>query len=664
MKKTKLISLFLIVLMISLIFVACGNKVCEHEYDNTYCDTKCNFCGKPYNIKGHLWATNDAIQCTHKATCGYCGLTEGEDNFDHLFTDENGNVLEKCARCNEPNPDILAQKPEPTPNPNPTPEPEPEPTPEPEPKINTTTLQYTYDYGWHVLGKLTLLCDDGYLDNSFGRIEVPNDIVAGDIIKIVHTGEIWTQESYPSTHGLYNGHLISYSFEYAPVIHLTGEAYSIEFIKSSYDLDEEYVIVDRVGNFVPLDEYNGDEIYLVIDQKRLPDYGWNEDFSDLDVEQPDKIIPIASMFAYNPRDLEDGVNVRSQKVTINLNEHIKYPWNEHPTNKYAGYIGYNESFNQYIKYAPNTFSYSVKVTCKDDVNEALELAQSVIKDNPNIVLSTLENQISLEFSNFDAYSVVQEELLDGLSNLESVEKIEVDYDETSANVEEIEGYEHYTEFKAPDTENKLITSYAEFIELFDLTDEQNTELSEITEETFENYYVIYDKVGTGHCREWIVFDDAKIIYGNIYYTAFEIYYADKTYCDVYYVFPALILVPKSDLGASIPEKTEIYSTNIDLRLEEEIVIEKPEPSDITEAEAIEIASTHFEKELGIDTPPDGFVYKPRIIEGDNTAYFYVFFDLEYVGDDSNLTPDLFNYFTYTYKIRKETGEIISIESDF
>ena len=569
MKKTKLISLFLIVLMISLIFVACGNKVCEHEYDNTYCDTKCNFCGKPYNIKGHLWATNDAIQCTHKATCGYCGLTEGEDNFDHLFTDENGNVLEKCARCNEPNPDVLEQKPEPTPNPNPTPEPEPEPTPEPEQEIRTSYFQYTYDYGFHHSGLMALLCDDGYLDSTFGTIERPEDIVAGDIIKLVYTGEIWTEESYPSTHGLYNGQLISYSFEYAPVIHLTGEAYSIEFIKSSYDLDEEYVIVDRVGNFVTLDEYNGDEIYLVVDQKRLPDYGWNGDFSDLDVEQPDKIIPIASMFAYNPRNLEDGVNLRSQKVTINLNEHIKYPWNMHPTNKYAGYIGYNENLNQYIKYAPNTFSYSVKVTCKDDVNEALELAQSVIKDNPNIVLSTLENQMSLEFSNFDAYSVVQEELLDGLSNLESVEKIEVDYNETGINYKEIEGYEYYTGFKSFDSNGMLITSYAEFIELFDLTDEQNTELSKITEETFENYYVLYYKVYKGKEAEWITINEAKLIDHKIHCTLFEFYYSGEKYSSATLECPALILIPKSDLGTEIPEVTNIYFNEIKIYIDKE-----------------------------------------------------------------------------------------------
>ena len=549
MKKIVISLALVLVLCFSLFLISCGDTHtgCTHEYDNTNCDTKCNLCGKPYH-NGHEMVTPSIEGCQVPSYCTRCDYQTCEELIiEHLFVDENGNALEKCARCNALNPNA----------------------PEPE-KIHTTTYQYTYDYGEHILGELTLLCKGGYLSSSFGAIERPKDIVAGDIIKIVYTGKIMTQESYPSTHLLTNGRVISYSFEYASVIHLEGDEFSIEKIKSCYDYRYDYVILDRTGKYISLDEYTGTEIYLVTDQKRLPDYGWNGDFSDLDVEQPDKIIPIASMFAYNPRDFEDGVNVRSQKVTINLNKHIEYPWwSSSPSNKYAGYIGCNENLNQYIKYAPNTFSYSVKVTCKDSINEALALAQSVIKDNPNILLSTLENQILLEFSNFDAYSAVQEELLDGLSNLESVEKIKVDYDETGVNAEEIESYKLYTGLKSPDIENKLITTYADFIELFDLTDEQNAEISKITEKTFEYYYVLYYKFSKGKNAEWIAANEVKLIDGNIHGTLFEFYSSGEKDSSATWVCPALILIPKSDLGIETPEVTNIYFNKIKIYIDKE-----------------------------------------------------------------------------------------------
>ena len=319
MKKLVISLALIFTLCLPLFMVSCGDTAtgCTHEYDNTYCDTRCNLCGKPYSINGHQMVGPSIEGCQVPVVCTRCGYQTCEEwVIDHLFVDEFGNVLEVCARCNQPNPDLAEPKPEPepTPNPEPTPEPEPEPEPEPKPepkpepdpgpKIATSYLQYTYDYGWHVLGKLTLLCDDGYFDNSFGRIEVPDDVVAGDMIEIVHTGEIWTQESYPGSHSLYNGEIISYSFEYASVIHLTGEKFSIEKIIGYYDYQAPFVILDRTGKYVSLDEYTGTEIYLVTDQQK-----YAKIFENIDPEMeavPDVNYPIAAMFAYNPRDLEDG----------------------------------------------------------------------------------------------------------------------------------------------------------------------------------------------------------------------------------------------------------------------------------------------------------------------------------------------------------------------
>ena len=136
-----------------------------------------------------------------------------------------------------------------------------------------------------------------------GNIEVPDDITAGDTISIVHTGSITTLETYPGQSYLRNGEVISYSFNYAEVIHLEGENYSVEAVKSNYShrYYRPYVILDRSGRYISLDNYTGDELYLVVDEVR----GKNSDMIEEDI--PEGMIPVACMLAYNPRDLEDGI---------------------------------------------------------------------------------------------------------------------------------------------------------------------------------------------------------------------------------------------------------------------------------------------------------------------------------------------------------------------
>lgn len=637
MKKTKLISLFLIVLMISLIFVACGNKVCEHEYD-TCIDTTCNKCGEKRNAPGHELVTPDIVGCQVPSYCTRCDYqTCKELIIDHFFVDEFGNVLEVCARCNEPNPDVLEQKPEPTPNPN--------PTPEPEPKINTTTLQYTYDYGWHVLGKLTLLCDDGYLDNSFGRIEVPNDIVAGDIIKIVHTGEIWTELSYPGSHGLRNGEVISYSFEYAPVIHLMGEVYSIEFIKSSYDLDEEYVILDRVGNFVPLDEYNGDEIYLVIDQKRLPDYGWNGDFSDLDVEQPDKIIPIAVMFAYNPRDLEAG---QPSKITAEEASEIA---EEHFYKNYAeDGNGFRYSQGMSIEDGGNYTVYFKKLYTNGTVGDAYYYTiDKVTGEILEISIEEENNKEDIKTSRF-MYTYAYWHVFETLSG-KAYAKLLCDDSYIHIDIEEplditagdMLIVEHTGYFMTAETypgstdlyDGEVISYRYEYSTVFTLFgDEIDSEAIKAKYDfRWGDEYVILNRDG-----DFVSLDEYE---GTTLYLVLDMERAEK--------------IDKNEIQPSWDE-TKIPIACALAYNPRDIEDGKVEHN-ITEAEAIQIAmEAHYQRDNFL---PEGFEYKPRIIKAGDPTYYYVFFDVEYVGED-DVDPDmlLMECFSYTCIIDKETGEIL------
>ncbi|MBO5261974.1 MAG: hypothetical protein J6B45_02910 [Clostridia bacterium] len=167
-------------------------------------------------------------------------------------------------------------------------------------KIYTTELQMNYIFWYKIFAPTwerlaTLVIDNGFLEDGFEDIVLPDDIVAGDIVTIKNTGEWLNRQVYLLSHwSLIKGEVVDFTVEYADVLHLTGEDFDISKIKENYDFTDNYVILDREGRFVTLDEYTGNEIYLVADQKRLALYNEGEKY------------PIACMLAYNPRDLEAG----------------------------------------------------------------------------------------------------------------------------------------------------------------------------------------------------------------------------------------------------------------------------------------------------------------------------------------------------------------------
>ena len=94
MKKLTLI-LLSIVMIVAL--AACGDKKCDHAYDNA-CDVTCNECGEERTIT-HDW--NDATCLTPK-TCSICGATEG-DSLGHTAEADDGNCTTevKCTVCGD-----------------------------------------------------------------------------------------------------------------------------------------------------------------------------------------------------------------------------------------------------------------------------------------------------------------------------------------------------------------------------------------------------------------------------------------------------------------------------------------------------------------------------------------------------------------------------------
>ncbi len=92
----KLTFILLSILMI-VTFVACGDKECEHAYDNA-CDINCNECGEERTVT-HDW---EAADCVTAKTCKVCGATDGKA-LGHKPAEDDGDCTTevKCSVCGE-----------------------------------------------------------------------------------------------------------------------------------------------------------------------------------------------------------------------------------------------------------------------------------------------------------------------------------------------------------------------------------------------------------------------------------------------------------------------------------------------------------------------------------------------------------------------------------
>ena len=263
--------------------------------------------------------------------------------------------------------------------------------------------------------------------------------------------------------------------------------------------------------------------------------------------------------------------LRNEKVFIDLDcqdMDMLYDVLDPPTWRYAGYVGYNANGNEYIMYAPNDYYYTVTILCN---NESTSDAFNLINKFSLLAsfdLTELSNGIGIEFPNFDEYSKIQEELLNAFSVLDTVESICVSYiipygfSEYSKNDIYIAG------FVPINYKNKLITSYEQFNELFDLTDEKNTSIKTITEETFENNYVLFmPNFYCGSEVSGIALTDLKFVGKDLYLTKYEYFIGEHT--QVTELSYALIIIPKTEFSKIPSDDFNIYFVDIEITIIEE-----------------------------------------------------------------------------------------------
>ena len=87
-------------------------------------------------------------------------------------------------------------------------------------QLSTTTFTLDYDYGFHTKNKAALL----FSGNNLGFSLLPfinEELYAGDVIDVIHTGTMWTQETYPGYSYIEDGKVIDVILHKAQIIEFT-----------------------------------------------------------------------------------------------------------------------------------------------------------------------------------------------------------------------------------------------------------------------------------------------------------------------------------------------------------------------------------------------------------------------------------------------------------
>lgn len=142
----------------------------------------------------------------------------------------------------------------------------------------------------------SLIFNGGYY--SFpNEIKIDKTLVAGDQLSITFNGDysVTCQEIYPSK-CVVEGEVKSYTLietriRSMHIDHVTIKDIADEFQKS-YKLDNEYVILDREGRYTTLDSYEGHDLWLSENKRKMIDFNACLEGSP---------IYIAGLYAYDPR---------------------------------------------------------------------------------------------------------------------------------------------------------------------------------------------------------------------------------------------------------------------------------------------------------------------------------------------------------------------------
>lgn len=249
--------------------------------------------------------------------------------------------------------------------------------------INENEIKFEADFVYnHTNNKVSLLFGHTYLKSGFENIAFPDNIIAGDILYIEHSGEIIIQETYPSQTFIVDGKLLSYRFSYADVIRINKEDLDIDKLKSKYILPYKQNVINQNLEYVSLEEYISNEsntvLYLTIKQEYT------------DIEEKPQIV---GMYSCNPRTMAEEAVFEADFVYDHIfDQETKEPLVallfddtylhiseiEYPNNLVAGdklYIKYNGTLKTLETYPSSTYLYGELISYR------FELAQVIYTED-------------------------------------------------------------------------------------------------------------------------------------------------------------------------------------------------------------------------------------------------------------------------------------------
>ncbi len=168
-------------------------------------------------------------------------------------------------------------------------------------ETKSISLEYNYvffDASETLSGKpfAKLLCGSSYLVGALDGINsalMTENIIAGDVLHIDYTGELEYLEQYPQVINL-DGRVVSYGMSLAEVIHIQIGETTVEEIKETYNLQNEYIILDENGSYTTLESFVKDNpnALLYLSVRKVPSF----------TSAFDNTIVIG-IYAYNPRQV-------------------------------------------------------------------------------------------------------------------------------------------------------------------------------------------------------------------------------------------------------------------------------------------------------------------------------------------------------------------------
>lgn len=226
-------------------------------------------------------------------------------------------------------------------------------------------------------------------------------------------------------------------------------------------------------------------------------------------------------------------------------------------------MGKNEEGNEYIEYSPNAYSFYLLITSQSTLNEAWDIIDAQInkhfaggsKDNSTTFVDAVaikENMIMVCFLDFYSYSLCQEEMLNKLSEKDSVLSVEIGYLNTQNGTTKPKDTYEYINVGNAFEEHGYIKSYDEFVSLLGNKIETNEKLQKITVQTFEENYVFV--VVNWHYKNFDI-SDAKLVNDTVFFTTNCYGQNGEIHDTLEYNNACITFVPKTEIGELTQEIT-------------------------------------------------------------------------------------------------------------